>query len=142
MRIARVPLVVVRISVRALRTSSEVARRSADVEPFHDDCVALAADDRLVAELGTQRPRLVDLGAAEHPLVARRKRLGDRRRRADHVDHDPDMCSSFLLRSERDVNVHPDTLAAWKSRATAIDTPTGRPVSRARSAGGPSATSA
>ena len=142
MRIARVPLVVVRISVGAFGRLRELPRRRTDVEPFDDDRVALAADHGLVAELGPKRLRLGDLGAAEHPLVARGERLGDRRCRADHVDDDPDASGGFLLGSERDMNMHPDTLAAWTNRAIAIGIPTGRRVSRARSAGGPSVTSA
>ena len=142
-RIARVPFVVVRISVRAFGVPRELARRCPDVEAFDDDRVALAADDRLVAELGAERLRLVDLGAAEHPLVARRERLGDRRGRADRRRR---RCRRGRppppRRGERDMNMHADTLAAWTSRAIAIAIPTARRASRARSADGRSVTSA
>src|SRR5438128_149486 len=73
-RIAEVPSVVERISVRA-RALRELARRGADVEPLDDHALALPADDRLVAELRTERVRLLDLAAAEHPLVAGCERL-------------------------------------------------------------------
>ena len=63
--------------------------------------------------------------AAEHPLVARGERLRDRRRRADHVDDDADARGGFLLGSERDMNMHPDTLAAWTH--TALLLPASRP---------------
>ena len=62
------PFVVERISVRA-SAARELARRGADVEAVDDDAAPLAADDRLVAELGAERLRLVDLAAAEHALV-------------------------------------------------------------------------
>ena len=97
MRIAPVPLVVVRISVRAFGSPANSRGRCADVEPFHHDRVALAADDGLVAELCTERLRLVDLGTTEHSLVARCERLGDRRGRANHVDDDPDASGCRLL---------------------------------------------
>ena len=84
------PFVVERISVRAHGALRELARRSAHVEALDHDRVPLAADDGLVAELGPERARLVDLAAAENALVPGGERLRDRRRRPDDVDHDPD----------------------------------------------------
>ena len=85
--IARVPFVVERISVsaRGSRNSRGEAPASKPVDPLR---VALAARDRGVAELLPQRPRVVDLRAAEDALVAGRERLDDRRRRAHQVDDD------------------------------------------------------
>ena len=67
----------------------ELARRGADVEARHDHSLPLAAHDRLVAELGAERVCLLDLAAAEDPLVARRRAParstrspGSRRRRS------------------------------------------------------------
>src|SRR5581483_11968842 len=52
----------------------EIARRCADVEPVDDDTPALAADDGIVAELRPELAGLVDLAAAQHPLVSRCER--------------------------------------------------------------------
>ena len=83
----------------------ELPRRGAGVEAVDPDGVALAADDA-VGELGAQRPRLLDLGHAEHPPIAGRERLRDRRGGADDVDDDPGRGRSGLVRSERDMNLH------------------------------------
>ena len=117
-RIARVPFVVVRMSVRAFGGRRELARRGPHVESLDDDRVALAADDRLVAELGAQRACLVDLRATENTLVARRQRLCDRRCRPDDVDDDADVRGDLLRGRERDIDPHADTLAAWTRPAT------------------------
>src|SRR5207253_7299495 len=96
-------------------------------------------------ELNTQSQRVLDLGTAEDPPVAGRECLRDRRRRPEHVDHDPDRCRTRLGGSECDVNAHPTTLLrAWlkPSRKPATATPTGSPVSPARSVAGPSVRSA
>ena len=78
-RMVRVPVpVVVRISVLAFGGPGELARRGADVEPLDHDGVSLTAHDRFVAELVPQRPRLLDLRAAEHALLCRCERLRDR----------------------------------------------------------------
>ena len=64
-----------------------------------------AADDgalRLVA----QSARVLDLGAAEHAPVARGQRLGDRRRRAQDVDDDPERGGGLFLRREGDMDSH------------------------------------
>ena len=58
-----------------------------------------------------ERPRVLDLGGAEHALVPARERLADRRRRADHVDHDTCRRGRRLVRCKGDVNVHAGTLA-------------------------------
>ena len=79
-RIARVPFVVVRISVRAL-AGRRLPWRGTHVEAVDDDRVPLSADDRLVAELLPKRPCLVDLGAAEDAFIAGRECLCDRRGR-------------------------------------------------------------
>ena len=84
------PFVVVRISVVAFGGPANSRGEAPTSKPSITTRVALAADDRVVAELLAERPRLLDLGAAEHPLVARRERLCDRRRRADDVDDDAD----------------------------------------------------
>ena len=136
------PFVVVKTSVFAFGPCGELARRGSDVEAVDHDGVALAADDRVVAELVAQPPRLVDLRAAEDALVARCERLCDRRRRAHDVDDDADAGCGFLLRREGDVNAHVDTLARWTSPVTATAIRTGRPVSRAPNAVARSATSA
>ena len=140
------PFVVVRISVRALAPSANSRGEAPDVEAVDDDGVPLAAHDRLVAERGAERSRLVDLGAAEHALVARRERLGDRRGGADHIDDDADGRRSLLVRRESDMNAHADTLVAFcpqpAAPGTATAIPIARPGSRARSASAPSATSA
>ena len=56
-------------------------------------------------------PRVLDLGRAPDPLVARSERLADRRGRPDHVDHDPRRGRRSLVGSERDVDSHAGTLA-------------------------------
>ena len=84
----------------------ELARRGARVEPVDPLRVALAAGDRGVAELLPQRPRVVDLRAAEDTLVARRERLGDRRRRTHQVDDDAELCRGCFRRREGDVEAH------------------------------------
>ena len=129
---------------RRRRPGRELARRGADVEALDDDPVPLAADDRLVAELGAERLRLLDLAAAEHALVARpraparsTRSPGSRRRRSRRG------AASLLGGCEGDVDRHPDTLVRWSpSRGTATAIPTARPGSRARSAVARSVTSA
>ena len=58
--------------------------------------------------------------AHQHPLVAGRERLADRRRRPDHVDHDAGRSGCRLVGSEGDVNVHAATLAVDVGRATLL----------------------
>src|SRR5207248_2956654 len=132
--------------VTRTRARRELARRRADVESVHHHALALAADDRVLTELRPQRARLVDLAAAEHALVPRRERLGNRRRRPYHVDDDPDVRRAFLGGCEGGVNTHPGYASCGCPHrpppATATAIPTVRPVSRAPNAGGPSATSA
>jgi hypothetical protein len=137
-RIERVPFVREDQRLRP-RGQRELAGRRADIEAFDDDSVALTTDNGFVAELAPQRPGVFDLGATEHPLVARGERLRDRRRRPDHVDDDADAGRGFLCGSEGDINAHADTLARWTPPATATGTRTGRPASPARNAAGRSA---
>src|SRR5205823_781579 len=116
----------------------ELPRRGADVEAVDHDRLALAADDR-VRERRAQRPRLLDLGAAERAPVAGGERLRDRRARAEDVDDDADAGRRLLGRGEGDVDTHAGTLTRWPP-ATGI--PTARPASRARNAAGRSASTA
>ena len=88
-----------------------LARRVPEVESGDANGVPLAAEDAL-AERVAQRARLLHLGRAEHPLVARRERLADRRGRPDDVDDDSGRGRSGLVRSEHDVDTHAGTLAA------------------------------
>ena len=110
-RIARVPFVVERISVRALGARGELARRGARRRsrrrrpPFRSPPTTASSPSSRA-----QRPCLVDLGAAEDALVARRERLRDRRGRADHVDDDADGRRGLLGRGEGDMDAHADTL--------------------------------
>src|SRR5262249_11901260 len=85
----------------------EVARRRAYVETIDHHPAPLAADDGVVPELRPQRARLVDLTAAEHTLVARRERLGARRRRTNDVDDDADVRRALLGGGVSDVHGHP-----------------------------------
>ena len=141
-RIARVPFVVVRINVRAFAPSANSRGEAPTSKPSIRDGLSLAADDCVAAQLGTQRARVVDLLAAEHALVPRRQRLGDRGGRADDVDDDPQCRRRLLIRGEGDVNTHADTLAAWTNRATATGIRTAKRGSRAPNADARSATSA
>ena len=87
----------------------EFARRGADVEALDAHGVALAADDR-IRDLRAQSPSVIQLGAAEDAFVSRRESLRDRRRRAHHVDDDPDIGRRLLVRREGNVNAHVSTL--------------------------------
>ena len=142
-RIARVPFVVVRISVRAfgaLRRTPAARRRRRSPRRRPRSARRRRRPRRRARPAA---PRLVDLGAAEHTLVAGCERLRDRRRRADHVDDDPDARGGLLLGREGDVDAHRRYASRVDAaRATATATPTARPGSRARSAVVPSVTSA
>ena len=118
----------------------ELGRRVAEVELAEVPAAALPRGDR-AGQFGLQPERLVDLDGAEHALVAGGERLDDRRRRAHDVDHDPDRSLARLGGRERDIHTHAATLPRPRC-PTAIATRTARPGSRARNAGGPSATSA
>ena len=92
----------------------ELARRGSDVEALHHDAVPLAPDDGLIAERGAELVGLVDLAAAEDPLVPGRERLDDRGARSDDVDDDADPRGGGVVWCERDMNRHPDTLVRWR----------------------------
>jgi len=78
-----------------------------------------AVGTAIEAELGTQRACLVDLRATENTLIPRRKRLRDRGRRPEHVDHHAEWGGSRLDGSECDVDAHPTTLLrAWLKRSS------------------------
>ena len=121
------PFVVVRISVGAFGGCANSRGEAPTSKP--STTTAFRSPPTTASSPSSARSalRLLDLGAAEHALVARRERLGDRRGRADDVDDDADAGGSFLLGSESDVDAHPDTLAAWTNRATATGIPTARP---------------
>ena len=70
-----------------------------------------------------ERTRVLDLGGAEHALVAARERLADRRGGADHVDHDTCRRGRRLVRCKRDVNAHAATLAVHVRRDALLPAP-------------------
>ena len=107
---ARVPFVVERISVSPAgsRYSRGEFPRS---KPGMRTALTLAAEHSL-AERVAKRASLLHLSRAEHPPIAGRKRLADRRGGADDVDHDPGRGRSGLVRGEDDVDSHAGTLAA------------------------------
>ena len=118
-------------------TAEVLAGRVAEVEAVDQDAEPLAAERD--ARRG-ERPRILDLGRAQHLLVPARERLADRRGGADHVDHDARRRRGRLVGSEGDMNVHAATLAVHVRRCpTATAIPTGRRSSRAPSAAGRSA---
>ena len=81
-----------------------------DCPKGHHFSVPFAAEER-IRDPGPERPRLLDLRAAENAPVARRKRLRDRRGGAEHVDDDAEPGRSGLLGGEGDVkNRHLTTL--------------------------------
>jgi len=82
----------------------------ASVEALDHLGLALAARDRLVAQLGAQPSGLVDLAAAENAAVAGREGLRDRGRRPHDVDDDSQRGRCRLGRRERDVDAHGATL--------------------------------
>ena len=83
----------------------ELPRGRAHVEPLDPDGVPLAADDGALRLLA-QAARILDLGAAKNAPVARGQRLGDRRRRAQDVDDDPERRGGLFLRREGDMDSH------------------------------------
>ena len=83
----------------------ELARRRADIEALDPYSVPLTADEGAL-DLAPQPPRLLDLGAAEHPSVSGGQRLRDGRSRAQDVDHHPDRCGGGLVRREGDMDAH------------------------------------
>src|SRR5204863_9512610 len=126
------------------RLPGELARRVAEVEAGDALEAALARELRRPLAL-RERARLLDLGAAEHPPIARRERLRERRGGAEDVDHDPHGRRGGLARGESDVDAQ-DAITLVKPcpaacpPATAI--PTARRALPARSAGARSARSA
>ena len=111
------PFVVVRIERLRRRLARDLARRVAEVEALDVLEPPLARELRRALGLG-ERPRLVDLGAAEDAPVARGERLRHRRGRAEDVDDDPDRRGRLLSRSEGDVDAHPARLVRMSTAET------------------------
>ncbi len=83
----------------------ELARRVAEVEALDGLEPLLSRELRRSFALG-ERPRVVDLCAAENPVVSRRERLADRRGRTQDVDDDPDGRRCLFSGREGDVDTH------------------------------------
>ncbi len=93
----------------------ELARRVTQIEPGDRDGVPLPGQHR-VAEAVPELHRLLDLRAAEHPAIAGRERLGDRRGRPEDVDDD--RRGRALGRSGREGDVHAHRLVTLHGVAT------------------------
>ena len=103
------------------RTVEVLAGRVAEVEAVDPHAEPLASErDAARRRRAPARPRP---RPRTHALVAARERLADRRRRADHVDHDTCRRGRRLVGSERDVNVHAATLAVHVRRDALLPAP-------------------
>ncbi len=111
------PFVVVITSVEPLRRVEELARRVAEVEALDEDVVPLARERDPV---GRERACVLDLGDAHDALVARRERLAHRRRRAQHVDRDPEVARDLLGWGEADANPHYELLSIRHARDVVV----------------------
>ena len=74
--------------------------RVAEIEAFDQDAMAFATEQHA---LGPLRMRVSDLTHAGHRCVPRRKRVGDRRRGANAIDHDGNVGRCWITRIECDV---------------------------------------
>ena len=102
---------------RGGRLAQVFPRRVAEVETGNVDALALAAEHGRGC-LARERPRFLDLGAAENAPVAGGERLGDRRGGAKDVDDDRERCVYGLGGGEGDMDSHGEYATGNSAMAT------------------------